>query len=158
GGAIIAWQDGRAGDFNIYVQRINMNGVAMWLPNGVALCTAADDQVAPQIISDGAGGAIVAWYDFRNGIDNNIYARRIDSTGVPQWSADGVIVCNAPDDQANVIMTPDGSGGAILAWDDNRNGTDYNEYVQRINASGVPQYTANGVAACSAAGNQFASA
>jgi hypothetical protein len=158
GGAIIAWQDGRSGNFNIYAQRINQNGVAMWLPNGVAVCTAVDDQVAPQIISDGAGGAIVAWYDFRNGTDNNIYARRIDSTGVPQWTADGVVVCNAPDDQANVIMTPDGSGGAILAWDDARNGIDYNEYIQRVDATGARLYAPNGVALCTAAGNQFASA
>src|SRR5689334_12117882 len=135
GGAIIAWQDGRAGDFNIYAQRVNQNGVAMWLPNGVALCTATNDQVAPQIISDGAGGAIIAWYDSRNGIDNNIYAQRINQNGQPQWTADGVVVCNATDDQANVIITPDGSGGAILAWDDNRNGTDYNEYVQRLDSS-----------------------
>jgi FlgD Ig-like domain len=155
GGAIIAWQDGRAGDFNIYAQRINQNGIAMWLPNGVAVCTAANDQVAPQIVSDGAGGAIVTWFDFRNGTDNNIYASRINPSGVAQWTANGVAVCTAADDQANVIMAPDGSGGAIIAWDDNRNLTDYNTYVQRINSLGAPQYTANGVAACLATGNQF---
>lgn len=155
GGAIIAWQDSRGIDFNIYVQRINANGVAMWLPNGVALCTAAEDQLAPQIISDGAGGAIVAWYDFRNGTDNNIYARRVSNLGVPQWTADGVPVCTAPDDQTNALMTLDGSGGAIIAWDDSRNGIDYNSYVQRINSAGTSLYAADGVGVCLASGNQF---
>lgn len=155
GGAIIAWQDSRGSDFNIYVQRINANGVAMWLPNGVAMCTAAGNQLTPQIIADGSGGAIVAWYDFRNGTDNNIYARRVSNLGVPQWTADGVAVCTAPDDQTNPLLAPDGSGGAIIVWDDSRNGFDYNSYVQRINSAGTALYTADGVGVCLAAGNQF---
>ncbi len=155
GGAIIAWQDSRGSDFNIYVQRINANGVAMWLPNGVALCTAPEDQLAPRIIADDAGGAIVTWYDFRNGTDNNIYARRVSNLGIPQWTADGVAVCAAVDDQTNALVTPDGSGGAIIAWDDSRNGTDYNSYVQRINSAGTPLYAADGVGVCLAGGNQF---
>jgi len=155
GGAIIAWQDSRGSDFNIYVQRINANGVAMWLPNGVAMCTATEDQRTPQIISDGAGGAIVSWYDFRNGTDNNIYARRVSNLGVPQWTADGVAVCTAPDDQTNALLALDGSGGAIIAWDDSRNGTDYNSYVQRINSAGTPLFAADGVGVCLAGGNQF---
>ena len=155
GGAIIAWQDSRGSDFNIYVQRIAANGVAMWLPNGVAMCTAAGNQLTPQIIADGAGGAIVAWYDFRNGTDNNIYARRVSNLGIPQWTADGVAVCTAPDDQTNALLAPDGSGGAIIAWDDSRNGFDYDTYVQRINSAGTALYTADGVGVCLAAGNQF---
>ena len=155
GGAIIAWQDSRGSDFNIYVQRINMEGVAMWLPNGVPMCTATGDQLAPQIVSDGAGGAIVVWYDFRNGTDNNIYARRVNNVGALQWAADGAAVCSAPDDQTNALVTLDGSGGAIIAWDDSRNGLDYNSYVQRINSNGDAIYAADGVSACLAPGNQF---
>ena len=33
---------------------------AQWRSNGAPLCTAADDQTFPVVISDGAGGVLVA--------------------------------------------------------------------------------------------------
>src|SRR5216117_3092139 len=66
GGAIVTWTDQRdtiATGSDIYAQRVNAAGVPQWAANGVALCTAANDQVAPTIASDGAGGAIATWTD-----------------------------------------------------------------------------------------------
>jgi hypothetical protein len=74
GAAFIAWQDARAGDYDIYAQRLTSSGVAQCTPNGFALCTAADEQSLPALAADGSGGAIVAWQDFRNGINFNSYA------------------------------------------------------------------------------------
>jgi hypothetical protein len=48
--------------------------------DGVALCTAANDQQHPTIAADGAGGGIVAWQDARDG-SNDIYARRVLAGG-----------------------------------------------------------------------------
>jgi len=48
------------------------------------------------IVSDGAGGAIVTWSDFRGGDPKaHIYAQRMNATGTPQWAADGVALCTA---------------------------------------------------------------
>jgi hypothetical protein len=33
--------------------------------NGIAVCTAPGDQLTPVVVSDGAGGSIVAWHDLR---------------------------------------------------------------------------------------------
>src|SRR5207302_9839344 len=68
-GAIIAWTDARNGDTNrdIYAQRIASDGSRLWATNGVALCSAANDQTTAVIASDGAGGAIVSWDDTRTG-------------------------------------------------------------------------------------------
>src|SRR5262249_34089539 len=60
----------------------------------VGLCTAANDQLYPTIVSDGAGGAIVTWYDNRNGA-SDIYAQRVSAAGAPQWTANGVALCTA---------------------------------------------------------------
>lgn len=158
GGAIVAWQDQRGADFDIYVQRIDASGVARWTANGVALCTATSDQYAPQIISDGAGGAIVAWPDHRNGTNDDVYVRRVDASGVAQWTANGVALCTANDNQSRPIIVADGSGGAIVAWSDDRSGIDTDIYVQRVNAAGAIQYAGNGVAVCTATDNQSVSA
>ena len=45
----------------------------------IPVCTSAYDQTSPKIISDGRGGAIIVWEDLRNGIDDDIYAQRINS-------------------------------------------------------------------------------
>ena len=155
GGAILTWFDYRNGLPDIYAQRVNGAGVAQWTANGVALCTAANSQVYPAIAPDGAGGAIVTWYDSRNGPYPDIYAQRVNAAGVPQWTADGVALCTAAFEQLSPTIVSDGAGGAIVAWYDSRNGAYTDIYAQRVDAAGVPQWTADGVALCTAANNQL---
>ncbi|MDH3198612.1 MAG: hypothetical protein OEO21_10270, partial [Candidatus Krumholzibacteria bacterium] len=155
GGAIVTWHDYRSGtNDDIYARRVNASGVAQWTANGVALCSAANNQLYPAIVSDGSGGAIVTWYDLRSGTNYDIYARRVDASGVAQWTADGVALCSAVNAQLSPAIVSDGSGGAIVTWHDYRSGTNYDIYARRVNASGVAQWTANGVALCSAADHQ----
>ena len=66
GGAIIAWQDKRSGSYDIYAQRVNAAGALQWSPStGVPVCTAAFDQVNIAMVSDGNGGALLTWEDYR---------------------------------------------------------------------------------------------
>jgi len=154
-GAIITWQDLRGAAYDIYAQRMNTNGVAQWAAGGLVVCNATGNQTDPRIISDGAGGAIIVWSDRRNGANYDIYAQRINASGAPQWTANGVVVCTAADDQTDPTITTDGSGGVIITWDDFRSTNDTDTYVQRINSSGAVQYTGNGVPVCTATDNQF---
>jgi hypothetical protein len=155
GGAIVTWQDGRSGtNYDIYAQRVNSAGATQWTTDGVALCTAAGNQQSPSIVSDGASGAIVAWMDGRGSSGTDIYAQRVDGAGAPQWAADGVALCGATNNQFFPSLASDGAGGAIATWQDNRGATSYDIYVQRVNASGTPQWTGNGVALCTVDGYQ----
>src|SRR5206468_4759124 len=123
GGAIVAWADGRTGaDYDIYVQRVDGAGAPQWIDDGVVLCGASGNQLNPQVASDAAGGAIVAWQDLRGGgtTVSDIYARRVDGAGTPQWTADGVALCAAAGSQRFPQITADGAGGAIVAWEDRR--------------------------------------
>jgi len=154
GGAIVTWEDYRSGNNDIYAQRVNAAGAVQWTTNGVALCTAAGDQEYPTIISDGAGGAIATWYDYRSGSNYDIYAQRVNASGAVQWTTDGVALCTAAGDQQYPAIVSDGAGGAIVTWEDYRSGSNYDIYAQRVNASGAVQWTTNGVALCTATGNQ----
>jgi FlgD Ig-like domain len=156
GGVIVTWQDSRSGDYDIYAQRIDASGKTLWAPNGVALCTVPGGQLSPRIASDGAGGAIVAWYDIRNGADWDIYASRVNAAGVPQWAANGVAICTAPNDQYTPRVISDGAGGALFAWEDYRLPANEHPYVQRVNAAGAAQWALNGVSICAAALGQVA--
>jgi hypothetical protein len=154
GGAIVAWVDERGVDADVYVQRLNGGGVAQWTANGVALCTAAGVQEGVSAISDAQGGALVVWRDDRGGAsESDIYARRVDGAGAPQWAANGVAVSAATGVQETPAAVTDGVGGAIVTWGDSR-GASRDVYVQRLNGGGVAQWTANGVLLCGAAGSQ----
>ena len=71
-----------------------------------------------------------------------------------KWRVDGVPVSTAAYGQTYSTIVRDGAGGAIITWRDGRNGVDWDIYAQRVNAAGVPQWTPNGVALCTAAGDQ----
>lgn len=141
GGFIVAWLDGNAFSYRVYVQRVNALGVAQWAAGGVVLTTVSE-QGPPKLVADGAGGAIVTWHDLRNGY-YDIYAQRVNAAGVPQWTPGGVAICLNPESQQNPRIVSDSAGGAIIAWEDNRHLT-FDFYAQRVNASGAVQWTADG--------------
>jgi PKD repeat protein len=152
GGGIITWQDYRSGSCDIYAQRLGTSGQPLWSANGVAVCTAADGQYKPQLIADGAGGAIVTWYDNRSE-NYDIYAQRVDGDGNVKWTGNGVAICTAASHQYYPQICSDGSGGGIITWYDYRSGN-YDIYVRRVDGSGSPLWAANGVAVCTAANQQ----
>src|SRR5881296_948865 len=150
GGAIVAWEDGRGGSagLDIYARRVDASGTAQWSSNGVAVCTTAGDQRTPVIVSDAAGGAIVAWVDYRSTYEPHIYARLVSGAGVPQWAADGVALCSAPGGESGPALVTDGAGGAIAAWLDDRDGLASDIYAQRVSGAGSPLWPTDGVALC----------
>jgi uncharacterized Zn-binding protein involved in type VI secretion len=153
GGAIVAWRDERGASDDIYAQRINSTGAPTWALNGVPICTAVNIQVAVAIASDAAGGAIMAWGDARNGANYDVYARRVNAAGTPQWAPDGVPVAALGGTQNIPQVMADGAGGVFITWDDTRSGNG-DIYAQRLNSAGTAQWTANGKVVISASDDQ----
>jgi len=148
-GGIITWSDMRGATEDIYAQRINATGVVQWAANGVAICTSADVQKRPELVSDQAGGAVIAWEDNRSGVED-IYAQRINATGVVQWAANGVVVSNAIGKQKRLSIAERNFGGTLIAWEDDRTAGIEDIYVQVVDANGIMLGTANGIAVCTA--------
>jgi hypothetical protein len=146
GGAIISWSDTRQGsDSDVYAQRLSPTGQRLWKSDGVRVISDRGDQYWGQSISDGAGGAIIAWVDNRADF-GDIYAQRISPSGTPIWHPHGVPVCVASAMQGGGLsMIPDGAGGLIAAWLDSRDG-EYREavFMQRLDSEGNPQWSASG--------------
>ena len=157
GGAIVTWHDIRSGTtFDIYAQRVDASGAPQWTADGAEVCTSASHQQFPTLTTDGAGGAIVTWFDFRSG-NYDIYAQRIAPGGAMLWTANGVAISTAPRHQEYPTIVPDDAGGAIITWFDQRTGDSYtfsDIYAQRISSDGTVQWTANGVPLCTATGDQ----
>lgn len=145
-GSIVVFNDYRSTSrLDLYAQRINSSCSAQWTAGGVAICTAAGgDKTAPVVVADGLGGAIVAWIDARGAATPAVYVQRINSSGAVQWTADGVAVSSdSARTCSNISMASDGSGGCVLAW--RAFGSTRVVRAQKINSSGVAQWTAGGV-------------
>jgi hypothetical protein len=153
-GGIVTWYDPRGGDNDIYAQKVSHDGIPQWKIDGVVLCAAAGDQDHPKIISNTAGGAIATWYDYRNGEFPDIYAQQVSDDGSVQWLNDGVAICLANGYQIEPYIAEDGEGGGIITWYDNRSGIN-DIFAQRISATGVVQWTDNGIEVCSADDRQI---
>ena len=95
GGAYITWFDARNIKNEIFVQKINSDGVVQWVSDGVSVGTVAEhfQQGSPVLTSDGSGGVIIAWEDWRGDLYNAIrgmYAQKISAEGEIQWGAGGI--------------------------------------------------------------------
>jgi len=160
GGVVLAREDHRAADLDVYAARVRGDGTLApgFAVNGNAVCALAGDQSAPRIVSDGAGGLIVAWQDHR-GANLDVYASRLTAAGglAPGWTSQGTVICAAADDQSAPSLATDGASGAYVVWQDHR-GADLDIYATRLAADGsVPAgWAAGGSLLCSAAGNQSA--
>ncbi|MFX1297946.1 MAG: hypothetical protein ACFFD2_24245, partial [Promethearchaeota archaeon] len=148
GGLIITWEDSR-GFSDIYAQKLDSNGNPLWAPNGVLVCNEEGEQQEPQLCNDGLGGAIITWYDYRDGIVNSdIYVQRINSGGTALWNTNGSIVNVENNAQMKCKICSDGNGGAIVTWYDFRSGIDYDIYAQKINSNGNRVWFSSGVPIC----------
>ncbi|MEW6325304.1 MAG: S8 family serine peptidase [Nitrospirota bacterium] len=157
GGAIYVWTDTRNFNPDLFVQRVGSSGTPLWAADGVQLTSAPGAEINPAIIPDGAGGAIVTWEEGPDSfeiVERNIKAQRISASGQLLWGADGLSVSAAPDGQVLPVIVPDGAGGAIIAWEDYRNGSS-DLYAQRVSGAGVPLWAVDGVPLTQAADYQF---
>ncbi|MFI5371565.1 MAG: T9SS type A sorting domain-containing protein [Candidatus Eisenbacteria bacterium] len=156
GGAIVVTNGPRGSDnYDVGAQHMNAYGDRYWTTSGVTLAAASGLQYAIRAIPNGSGGAIASWYDTRNATTgDDIYAQLVDSTGTMHWGSSGSAVCVATGDQMDVALAGDGAGGALISWDDLRNGVDHDIYAQRMTAAGAAAWTGDGVAVCTAAADQ----
>ena len=68
-------------------------------------------------ISDGNGGAFVAWGDDRNSgtSGDDVYIQRISGTGAELWDANGTAVCTQSGMQNYPFLVSDGGTGVVDA-------------------------------------------
>jgi hypothetical protein len=88
----------------------------------------------------------------------DIYAQRVDGDGGRLWATAGVPVCIAANNQINPAIVADGLGGAFIAWQDYRAGSEFDIYLQHLDSNGAivaGQWIANGLGICTATNSQF---
>ena len=126
---LLAWQDARFAGTDIYVARVNTEGVVIDT-NGVPVSAALPNEYEPALAFSGASQLLIAW----SVGDSSIAGSRIDTSCALIDSisfALSVAVCP----QWNPQVASNGNQ-YLVAWYDNRNATDLNIYGARIDTTG----------------------
>jgi hypothetical protein len=135
GNFVIAWQDYRNGNWDIYARRYSSLGSPLGNSFKVNCNSVSTKQYDPAIAMDGSGNLIITWTDTTSG-DWDIYARRYN----PQGSPDTCFRVNTDiggADQCNVAVGADSSDKFVISWSDYRNGN-WDIFYQRYDSSGNP--------------------
>jgi hypothetical protein len=154
GGVIVAWQDFRNANNDIFAQRISAAGSLLWGSGGLAVAVAAGPQTQPAICTDDASGAYIAWTDGRTDPNGDIAYDHVYANGTlqfPSSSPYGIVFGGGT--ELNPKVCRDGGGGMIIVWQSNGFGN-FDIFAQRQNAAGASQWTLPGLQVCSAAGDQ----
>ena len=147
----IAWRDRRnenGGD--IYAQILDLQGNKLQgYPQGVPLYVGPGFQENPRVATDGNGTMYVAWEDRRFAVgtsEKDIFIQSMSSDGTLNWNADGVIVSSASGDQEQPRLAAGANGDVYVIWDDKRaSSANADIYMQRVDSSGNPVLTADGI-------------
>jgi hypothetical protein len=154
GNAYVSWLDSRADPerFEIYAQKINAAGDAVWEPGGRPACVGAAvyswEGIDYDMQSDAGDGIYLAWTDRRD-IRDHIYAMHLDSSGhrvnALAYDESGLLTSTHWDEQYQPRLCSDGLGGVIVTYVDNKGIVEVEEppqiYAQRLLDSymGVPE-------------------
>ncbi len=131
---------------SIVLVRVAADGspAAGWPGAGIVLADFANDRGEVAVVSDGSGGAFVAWADARNGPgSHDIYAQHVLANGTvaPGWTAGGVRVSTGSADEGSVSIVSDRAGGLLLAWNFYFGGGDIDLYAAHVLATGAVQWS-----------------
>jgi hypothetical protein len=115
---LVVWQDYRDGSGydNIYGARVTQQGAVLDTA-GIVISRATHVQCNPAVGFDGTN-FLVAWEDYRNGHDANIYGARVTSAGTVLDTA-GFIILRGANDQCSPDLAFDGANFLVVSedWD-----------------------------------------
>ncbi|MBT3589613.1 MAG: T9SS type A sorting domain-containing protein [Candidatus Marinimicrobia bacterium] len=132
---MIFWLDNAWHNATLKVKKIDLNGnlAVGWPSDGYNLSAGVYEihDFSANIVSND-DGIFTAWRQTTS-TETEIYGQMVDWDGNMVWGDAGISISNAEQDQVNPSMDIDPIGKtAFVAWEDLRNGNDYNIYGQEI--------------------------
>ncbi|NUO20439.1 hypothetical protein HUU59_13415, partial [bacterium] len=135
GGCYIAWQDLSSGNYDIYLQRLNSDGVPQWAnPCGILISDHPQDTWLTDwdIAADVSDNCILAINDIRNGSDRDITVYSIGPQQEFLWGADGIALSNNDGFEPDPQIEPMNNGDIVFAWQE-----ETSMHLRRLTAQGV---------------------
>ncbi len=124
-------------DFEIKANRLDSLGNKLW-GNGVFVCQSEGNPSEMSVCTTTNNEFIACWGDSRNSIitESDLYIQKLNSSGVVQWTTNGIALIIKKFSQQYQKVFPDNSGGVYIAWSDRRDSISNDIYLQRIRTNG----------------------
>ena len=135
GEAIFVWSDTRYGMRNIFAHKINQEGDLLWGDSGAIITNLPGRQEDPVAITDGVGGAFIAWVDYRFDAQGDIFLQHVNTNGEILLDSNGVALAEVVGKQITINMCTDSLGGVFITWQDKRSGVDDDIYGTHVSAN-----------------------
>ncbi len=119
---------------NIYCQHMDGGGNRLWGENGIAVSPGRGLQWSQHILSDGKGGLIITWLDYRSGRPR-LFVSRLNRDGEVIWAVEGISPRAAGECPKKNRISSCGRGSAAVAWISKNAGGSY-VMVHMMDSSG----------------------
>ncbi|MBF9231749.1 cadherin repeat domain-containing protein, partial [Microvirga sp. BT350] len=117
GGWVVTWTSGDPYDGDVYQQRYDKNGHAVFSADKRVNTTTTYDQSGSSVTALADGGWVVTWHSFlQDGSSNGVYQQRYDATGNPVGVERAVnVLTDGNQYRASVTSLTD--GGWVVTWE-----------------------------------------
>ena len=138
GESYISWfSNSGDGNYNVYMQRLDVNGNKLWAEDGMLI---SNHQTMSWVtdydmVIDNDGCAILVTQDERTG-SSDVFAYRISPEGEFLWGADGIALTNDPDFNPSPKAIIDQEGNIVVNWGSENNTTFSKLYFQKLSPDG----------------------
>ena len=133
---------------HLRVVKVAANGSIVWGPLAIYDAVSLPIAYLPQLVSDGANGAVLCWHRSQSNIYNSA-VQRVTSAGVEVWAHNGVLVSTLASryhiNPSLAFNAP--SNECYVFW--NEETTSQNQWgvrMQKLTAAGARAWTDNGIA------------
>lgn len=137
GDFIIAWQDERNGQRDVYFQRYDSSGTKKEPNQQAGDDVSGSRQDSPSVTMDANGGFIITWEDERED-DDDVFLQRFDPDG-KRIGTNARVNQTSRGEQEEPIICMDADSHFHIVWEDSRDG-DWDIYFRSFDNAGIPQH------------------
>jgi hypothetical protein len=134
GNAVVCWETEGIDAWDVYAQKIDAYGSALWTVDGVYVCAESGEQVDPVIAGTNGSDVVIGFLNREHG--DVLYAQKINSSGGMEWVPEGVFVLSGEMVASGYDFGYDGAGGLLATTAEDRLMNGYDIYAQPINSLG----------------------
>lgn len=131
--SVIAWEDKRDGDYNIYAQLFDHLGNKLW-PSDLKITSSSTDENSISLKFDNDNNFIISWIGIYNGI-NKIFLNKFDLDGIPLWPTEILLNSASTKFEYSPDISTDSDNNIYIAYHEDDLGI-LNSKIIKLNPTG----------------------
>lgn len=154
GGSYVGWYDMASGNYDVYLQRLDADGVEQWPHNGILVSAHRQNTWVMdwQLITDSKGSAVLVFADIREGTYTTIHAYRVSRNGKMLWGPDGITLSQSNSLNTGARVAEASNGDFVFVWSLGTEQGSGNLMMQRVSPQGDARFDGGGLLAVNGQG------